>query len=281
MTSQPCWPANHPPSGLRADTRAMAEAWAGVLRASVPPGALRAVHFKGSALKVWDSPIDYVPGLSDVDIHVTLTTERDVGHLDDVDAALEVNRAVLEAFRRRAPAPLHVPKPQLVITNRLEQDASILPSPASTVETLWGEAYPDHVLTAEEQASQRSRDREELRRTDHLEFTSALALRAIDRLGERVLPLLGELNWRVSPVAPRVLEVLGTPYAEAWSMNRTHLVAELRAQTLDKLAETYQAYYLAGWRLFLEGAGGGAAADVLRAGIEVVRLGARFAESTP
>lgn len=278
MTTQSAWPDAYPPSRLRAETRAMAEAWAEVLVELLPPAALRAVHFKGSALKAWDSPIDYVPGLSDVDIHVTLATEADVARLDDLDSALRVNHAVLGAYRRRVPAPLHVPKPQLVIANQLERDASILPSPAATVETLWGEAYREYALTEDEQAAQRARDRDELRHPAHLEFTKALPLRAIDRIGDRIVPLLGELNWRVSPVAPRVLEVAGVSYAEAWSLNRTRLVAALRERALVTLADCYQAYYLAGWRLFLEGAQGEAAGDVLRAGVEVVRLGARFAE---
>ncbi len=260
----------------------MAEAWAEVLVRSLPTGAVRAVHFKGSALKPWDSPIDYVPELSDVDIHVTLADAATEAHLDDLDTALRVNRAVLEAFLRRVPAPLHVPKPQLVIANRLERDASILPSPAATVETVWGEAYPDRTLTPEEQHAQRERDREELVRAAHLEFTSALPLRAIDRLGERLVPLIGELNWRVSPVAPRVLEMLGAPYAEAWSMNRTRLVAELRARSLDALAAAYESYYIAGWRLFLESAEPAAGAlEVLRHGTAVVRLGAELAATAP
>ena len=156
--------------------------------------------------------------------------------------------------------------------------APCLPSPVAAVETLYGEPYPDHVLTEEEQAGQRTRDREQLAR--HAEFVRDLPLRAIDRPGAHVAPLLGELNWRVSPVAPRVLELLGMPYAEAWSLNRTRLVAALRERHLETLAEAYEAYYRAGWRRFLDsraGFEGGAALEVLRAGATVVRLGAEFA----
>lgn len=258
----------------------MAAAWVEVLVGTVR-GGVRAIHLKGSAVKPWDSPIDYVPGLSDVDIHVTLTDDTAEAALDDLEIALRVNRAVLEAYRRRVPDALHVPRPQLVLADRLTRDPNVLPSPAGTVETLWGETYPAYHLTAEEQAVQRSRDRDELTRPDHLAFVDALPLRAIDRLGDRLVPLLGELNWRVSPVAPRVLEVLGAPYAEAWGMNRTSLVAELRARSVGPLAAAYESYYLAGWRLFLEGPESVAADAVLSSGVEVVRLGARFASSQP
>jgi hypothetical protein len=259
----------------------MAEAWAEVLVGRLPPRAVRGVYFKGSALKPWDSPIDYVPGLSDVDVHVLLGDDRDEAHLNAIDIALEVNAAVLATYRRRAPAALHLPRPQLVLANRLEQDATILPSPAATVETLFGEPYVDHVLTEEEQAAQRARDREQLRRPSHIEFIDELPFRAIDRLGERLTPLHGELNWRVSPVAPRVLEVLGMAYAQAWSLNRTHLVAGLRERGLETLADAYESYYVAGWRLFIDGTESPAAFDIFRAGIEVVRLGAEVAAAAP
>lgn len=278
MAALDTWPAEYQRSTIRAETRAMGKACVDVLVSSLPPGTIRAVHCKGSAVKPWDSAIDYVPGLSDVDVHVVLADDRDESHLAAIDVALEVNAAVLAAYRRLAPSALHLPKPQLVIANRLYRDPGILPSPAATVETIYGEAYEDRELTPDEQLEQRTRDRDQLIR--HLDFVAELPLRAIDRPGEHLTPLLGELNWRVSPVAPRVVEILGVPYAEAWSWNRTRLVLALRERELLELADAYEAYYRAGWRLFLEGSEGGAALDVLRAGATVVRLGAEFAASS-
>lgn len=272
------WPAACPPERLRLETRAMADAWVEVLTDRLG-SRVRAIHWKGSALKAWDSPIDYVPGLSDVDIHLLLADKADEAALDAVDVALEVNAAVLEDFRRRVPDPLHVPKPQLVIANRLDREPGILPSPATTVTTLYGERYEDRPLSEEEQATSRRRDRDELLAPQA--FIEALPLRIIDRPGPYLEPLLNELNWRVSPVAPRVVDLMGAPYVEAWSMNRTSLVAALHQQGFDPLAEAYRAYYEAGWRRFLEGEGGAPSRDVLRAGIEVIRLGAAFAEAHP
>ncbi len=272
------WPEDCPPERLRAETVAMAAAWAEVLVARLP-GRVRGVYWKGSALKAWDSPIDYVPGLSDVDIHLLLTDDADEAQLDSMDVALEVNAAVLEAYAARLPDPLHIPKPQLVIANRLERDAGILPSPATTVRTLFGAPYEARSLTAEEQATSRVRDRAEL--LAHGGFLAALPLRVIDRPGPYLEPLLGELNWRVSPVAPRVLELAGAAYEDAWSMNRATLVAVLRAlgrPLLDALAGAYVAYYEAGWRRFRDGHGGAATRETVRAGVEVVRLGAACAE---
>ncbi|MCC6236491.1 MAG: hypothetical protein IT299_02830 [Dehalococcoidia bacterium] len=272
------WPPHCPPERLRLETRAMADACVEVLT-SVLGSRVRAIHWKGSALKAWDSPIDYVPGLSDVDIHLLLAADADEAALSTMDRALEVNAAVLEAFRRRVPDPLHVPKPQLVLANRLDREPGILPSPAATVTTLYGEPYEDRTLTEEEQAVSLRRDREEL--LAPRAFIEALPLRVIDRPGPYLEPLLNELNWRVSPVAPRVVELAGTPYAETWSMNRTRLVSALIEAGQPSLAEAYRAYYEAGWRRYLEGEGGVPSRDVLRAGVEVMRLGAAFAESLP
>ena len=36
----------------------------------IPEGEIRAIYLKGSAVKAWESPLDYVPEISDVDMHV-------------------------------------------------------------------------------------------------------------------------------------------------------------------------------------------------------------------
>ncbi len=270
------WPAHCPPDRLRLETRAMADAWVEVLTGTLG-SPVRAIHWKGSALKAWDSPIDYVPGLSDVDIHLLLADDADEVALDAVDVALKVNAAVIEAFRRRMPDALHIPKPQLVLANRLDREPGILPSPASTVTTLFGEPYEARILTEAEQALSRQRDRDEL--LAPRAYVEGLPLRIIDRPGPYLEPLLSELNWRVSPVAPRVIELAGVSYDETWSMNRTSLVAALIEAGQAELARAYRSYYEAGWRRFLDGEGDAPSREVLRAGVEVMRLGIAFAES--
>jgi len=276
----PGWPASHAPDALRAETEAMSEAWTEVLIQRLGPAALRGIYRKGSAQKRWDTRIDYVPGMSDVDIHVAFARDEDIEHIDSIQAASEINEAVLGAYRRRVPQPLHVPKPQFVVSNQLDALPDVMPSPAETVTTLWGEPYHSRLLTEDERARQRARSRQEL--GAHRAFIEALPLRIIDRPGWLSAPLVGEMNWRLSPIAPRVLEVLGVPYEEAWSLNRTGLVLALEERGLDELAQAYAAYYLAGWEAFLAGPDGreaGSALPVLQAGARVIELGAAFAAS--
>jgi hypothetical protein len=150
------------------------------------------------------------------------------------------------------------------------------------VKTLFGEPYEGGTLTDPQQARQRIRSREQL--AAHADFIARLPGRAIDRLAA-VRPLIGELNWRVSPVAPRLLEVLGEPYDAVWSLNRTQLIAVLQARGLSEFVEAYATYYLRGWDAFIATQGSTEEVDghleVLRAGMRVVTLGQELAASLP
>ncbi len=67
----PSWPDDYPDkTALKREARAMAEAFAEALLAHVPSEHVAGIYWKGSAQKEWTTPIDYVPELSDVDIHV-------------------------------------------------------------------------------------------------------------------------------------------------------------------------------------------------------------------
>ena len=48
----------------------MAESIVEALLDEIPPEEIRGIYLMGSGQKEWDSPIDYVPEISDVDIHI-------------------------------------------------------------------------------------------------------------------------------------------------------------------------------------------------------------------
>lgn len=267
------WSIRYPSrAALRREVEACVEAWVEVLTGFLPGDTVRGIYLKGSAQKAWDSPIDYVPELSDVDLHLWLQDDADVALLDNMEAALEVREAAEAAYHRRVAAPVHTPRPQLNLLNRLMAEEWYLPSPEGVVETVYGDEYPSRAYTPAEREAELERDRASL--LDHGEFLDALALRVIDNPGEYLLSYLRQLNWRVSPTGPRVLALLGMPVDEVWRLNRTAAIRELAERWEWDLAEAYERYYLAGWKYFLSGyVDSRAAGEALKAGVEVVRRG--------
>ena len=254
----------------------MAAAWVEVLTARLGD-AVTAIYVKGSARKPWDSPIDYVPALSDVDLHVRLASDADVEALDHLDTALDLADEVLRAHRARVPRPLHIPKPQLNLLNILERDPTYAPSPPETVATLHGTTYEAHPLDEGARLVLREQDRAALLATSSSSATCPM--RVVDRPGALLLRIVDELNWRISPIAPRVLSMLGVPFEDAWSMNRTRLVAALEDRGYADLARAYAGYYRAGWDLLLEGPDSGAATEAVRSAVEALTRAAHLAEA--
>ena len=94
----------------------MVEAFTEVLLEEVPRSEIEGIYCKGSVLKDWDSPLDYVPELSDVDIHLLLCDDgAEERYLGSVEQALRIQSRVEERYFSRAPQRLHVPRTQLLI----------------------------------------------------------------------------------------------------------------------------------------------------------------------
>ena len=138
------WGPPHPePTRLRAEVEGMTSAYVTALRERVPREELVGLYAKGSAVKPWDAPLDYVPELSDIDLHVLVhdpaRLEAGIGGLR---GALDLQARAEALFFARFPDPLHVPRPQLVALNALKDQPLYVPSVASTVRVLLGEPYP-------------------------------------------------------------------------------------------------------------------------------------------
>ena len=258
-------------SVLRREVRAMVDAILGALLEELGGAGIRGVYFKGSAYREWESVLDYVPELSDVDIHLWLHEDRppEPDSLD-LDAALRIQAALEHRYQEAVSAPVHMPRPQILLLNILKQDVDYVPPPEGGVEVLYGEAIP------------RDADRPdaEIRRIDaemlqvSYEAVRDLPRQAIDRPGRYIWTSLRNLSWRVSPTGPRVLDLLGMDPDQSWSMNRSGVVRALRARGQDHLADRLTEYYLCGWDYFLSGYQDMAAARrALRCGADVVTIG--------
>ena len=219
--------------------------------ALIPEDEIRGIYLTGSTVKPWDSPLDYVPEVSDVDIHVSF---RDGiswrKHLDTVPRALAVQAAIEACFEERIARPLHHPRLQLLVMNQLMAERrGFVHSPPSTVVVLHGEPYPQ----ADYSSLDTIRRHNAADLVERAEFVQLVPLLAVDRLWTHARDVLGQLVWRVSPAGPLVLHISGLDTGHVWTLNRTQVTTALQDLALYDLANAYTAFYLSAWDYFLSG----------------------------
>jgi hypothetical protein len=244
----PHWDDHYPaPQLLRREVDAMRDAFVTALFEAVPPAALAGVYAKGSAQKPWDSPLDYVPELSDVDIHILFAEDLAVRrYLGTVEAALRIQARVEALYQAAVAAPTHVPRLQVLVANFLWTEPDYVPSPEHTVTVLHGAPHPRAELSAD---AVRRNDTTNM--LNHEPYLADLPFSVIDMPDKHIWPLLRGMSWRVSPIASRILSLRGVPYEEAWGVNRTRAVTRLRLLGEDSLAASLTEYYSRGWEYFL------------------------------
>lgn len=264
------WDHRYPPQAiLRQEIAAITDTFVTVLFTVLPRDAVAGIYAKGSARKPWDSPVDYVPELSDVDFHVLFSHDGEAERPDSIETAMIMSRSLENEYRQRVPSPVHVPRLQVINANELHREPDFIYSAPNTVETLYGLPYPAPELnSAKSQAAARAN------LLSHDMFLRQLPSTMHDKYGKHLWEALRPMNWRIGPTGPRVLELRGTPYLHAWGINRTAIIALLREIGEEDLADDYAAYYLAGWRYFLSGRlDGEAARNAILAGWRVLSRG--------
>ena len=248
----PKWDSRYPNRDtLRSEAECLAECFRYELLRLIPEGEIRAIYLKGSVVKPWESPLDYVPEVSDVDMHIWFHDDAAwPRYLGTVPQALDVQKGVEARFAARVPRSLHEPRPQLIVMNKMmAEHEGFLHSPRSTVSVLYGEEYPEADY----------RDSAVIRRHDAAQLVGEAAwvdrmpLHLVDKPGRYLREALRQVVWRVSPAGPRVLHVSGVDTERAWSMNRTRVTHALRDLGLVGLAGGYAAFYLSSWDYFLSG----------------------------
>lgn len=268
------WPENYPSAAIiRHEVESMAASVAEVLLECIPTSEMAGLYLKGSARARWDSPLDYVPEVSDVDVHVLFRGDACVERrLGTIEAALAIQMRIEDRYRSKVRSPVHMPRPQLVVLNHLLQDPDYSPSPRKSVRTLWGDEYPEAAYNEE-----REREMARRRLLSEAEILQALPLRIVDKPGAHLLPVVRDLTWRVSPTGPRVLCLHGMPAAEAWSLNRTGIAGALERLGEEGLAGHYRDFSLSAWRSFLSRhQDSDAIRSVIAAGSEVIRRAAEI-----
>ena len=248
----PTWGSRFPDrERLRYEAECLAECFRDELLALIPEGEIRAIYLKGSVVKPWESPLDYVPEVSDVDMHIWFRDDAAWPmYLGTVSQALEVQAGVEARFAERVSRPLHEPRPQLIVMNKMmAEHEGFLHSPRSTVKVLYGEEYPEADYS--DSAGIRRHDANQL--VGEAAWVDRMPLHLVDKPGRYLREALRQLVWRVSPAGPRALHVSGLDTQRAWSMNRTGATLALRDLGLASLADGYTTFYLSSWDYFLSG----------------------------
>ena len=99
-------------------------------------------YVKGSAVKEWDSPIDYVPVLSDIDIHVKLVKDKKLFSNSETafNQSVKITEVVEDEYYKRNPKFFHLPRIQIVVLNEVLKDPNfILPHNISDVLMISGD----------------------------------------------------------------------------------------------------------------------------------------------
>jgi len=260
---------------LRTEVNHMVDAIVATLFEEIPKKEIEAIYFKGSAQKHWESPIDYVPELSDIDIHLLLASDSSVEHyLGSVCQALRIQAQIEGKYLSRASDPVHIPRPQLTVLNSLLHREDFIPSPPSAISVLYGRPYPQSNLS--DPQAMRLIDARHL--CAHQEFLQSLPLHLFDKPAKYLSNSLRALSWRVSPTGPQVLHLRDVPMAEAWGLNRTRAVELLGEMGDRQLAQHYSEFYLFGWEYFLSDYSDfGAARRAIVSAIDTISTGIRVA----
>ena len=245
------WSESYPSKGaLRREVQAMVQAILHVLLCEIGEDSLRGVYFKGSGQRKWDTLLDYVPELSDVDIHVWFDDGKwaETGGID-LETSLRIQAGIQNAYHEAIADPIHLPRPQIIPLNQLKQDIEYVPPPPGGVQVIFGENMDADVRLSPAEIRRIDADRLAV---DGAAIAS-LPLKAIDRPGRYIWTALAYLSWRVSPTGARVLDLLGMDPDETWRMNRTAVISALRARDQDLLADRLSEYYIRAWDYFLSG----------------------------
>jgi hypothetical protein len=208
-------------------------------------------YVKGSSVRRWDSPIDYVPVLSDVDIHIKLREGSSLfeENAKQFEEGLAISTEYEERFIEENPDPLHVPRVQVMALNRHLSDPDfVLPAYIPEQNVFIGKIDSWVVRPTDEVKAVDLRNLLKLQ-----DVLAPLPERVMDRVGMDLVALIRTLCYEVSPAPVRLLSQFEDNPYRVWDMNRTAICAELKKHGFTDLAESYRDYYLTGWEVFRSG----------------------------
>lgn len=237
------WTKEYPPKTvLRDDIGAMADAAVNVAVREFGRASMERITLTGSASKPWESVIDYVPGISDVDVHIEFRgSDLFSRRVRDVRSAIRYALAMEEEFKRLSPNPYHVPILQLHTVNGLRKREGYMETPRHSITTLLGSA-PRHGAVKADMGVLRSLV------LQNREFVRKFPLTLSDKTMESMDSGIRKVSGKMGSTAASALCLLGVPYDDAFGSNRTRVTRKLTRLGHGGTAREFAAFYLYGWR---------------------------------
>lgn len=233
---------------LRKDIDYMLETVKEVLLKNFPKGIV-GIYFKGSANKKWSSPIDYVPELSDIDIHVLFKNQKIYDDFcSSIDNVSKFTMQIEQSYFKKNRSSDHLPRLQLLSLNVLHSGKDYAPPLQSTVTTIYGEEF--RLCCDKKMCGKGFKKRARKQILEHEPVLRSIRTKGCSRYGKYLSKSLDELSWRLSSAGPNFLGVNNYSYGAAWSLNRTNIVKNFRKLRYTKIAKLYHDYYHYAYRYF-------------------------------
>ncbi len=195
----------------RQDIQVALSVWTEVLRS--PERGAKFAFSKGSATKEWNSPIDYVPVVSDLDIHVDYPEDTPfLRSPDEFADGMQVSAEYESRFYERHKDSLHLPRSQVLPLEQLKRAIVYIPPRRSDVTVLFGEFDPPDMPDSD---TIRRIDLENLQELGV--FLQELPQQVVDRTGLDFWTTIRRMAWRVSPSPVRFLTQVYDDPIDLWS----------------------------------------------------------------
>ena len=235
----------------RRDVDLAFEIWVEILQEKYPE-RINYAYAKGSAVKKWDSPIDYVPILSDIDIHLSVRDPTNFLGLgsEGVDSALTLAKIYEERFITQNPNHMHIPRTQIMIIEQLKRLVDYVIPDYNHVKFFIGSK--SKIGHPKIPSTDNLRDLDKNKILNEKSYIDKIPFSVFDRTGLDQWQFIRQLCWRVSPMPVRLLsQVVDNPFY-LWNENRTSIVRILRENGYKSIANSYENYYNVGWELFFK-----------------------------
>lgn len=209
---------------------------------------LVAAYAKGSAIKPLKTKLDYVPFISDLDIHIKVEGDPFERNIDGFEKSLEVGELYENNFYEINPSYFHIPRPQVMLMRQMEVTEMYVPPKQEEVKIICGKPN----FNEKKISKSKIREWDRIRLVEEENWLNKFYLTVFDRAELDYWSALRRLVYRVSPAPIRLLTQTEENPLDLWSMNRTRIHKKLTSK-YPKIADYYANYYLSGWDLFESG----------------------------